>query len=54
MAKIMTLGDRVEDIFILEGEVLSHVRGQLQFERHVLDALATPASQVSPPTLLPQ
>ncbi|HUH39727.1 MAG TPA: bifunctional uridylyltransferase/uridylyl-removing protein, partial [Castellaniella sp.] len=39
MAKIMTLGDRVEDIFILEGDALDHPRGQLQFERDLLDAL---------------
>ena len=54
MAKIMTLGDRVEDIFILEGDSLGRTRGQLQFERHVLEALASPASPISPPTLLPQ
>ncbi|WP_323017513.1 [protein-PII] uridylyltransferase [Castellaniella sp.] len=40
MAKIMTLGDRVEDIFILQGAILNQTRGQLQFERHVFDALA--------------
>lgn len=39
MAKIMTLGDRVEDIFILEGPILDHPRGQLQFERHILSTL---------------
>ncbi len=41
MAKIMTLGDRVEDIFILQGSILDQPRGQLQFERHVFDALTT-------------
>jgi [protein-PII] uridylyltransferase len=40
MAKIMTLGDRVEDIFILQGAILEQARGQLQFERHVFNALA--------------
>ncbi len=39
MAKIMTLGDRVEDIFIVQGKVLEHPRTQRQFERHLFDAL---------------
>lgn len=40
MAKIMTLGDRVEDVFILTGSTLERPRSQMQFERAVLDALA--------------
>jgi [protein-PII] uridylyltransferase len=40
MAKILTLGDRVEDIFIIEGEALGNPRSQLQFERSILAALA--------------
>src|SRR5690606_42149720 len=40
MAKIMTLGDRVEDVFILTGPALERPRSQMQFERAVLDALA--------------
>lgn len=39
MAKVMTLGDRVEDIFIIEGDTLAHPRTQLQFERSVLSTL---------------
>jgi [protein-PII] uridylyltransferase len=39
MAKIMTLGDRVEDVFIIEGEVLGNPRVQLQFERDILVTL---------------
>lgn len=42
MAKVMTLGDRVEDIFIVGGEPLEHPRAQRQFERDVLAALDTP------------
>ncbi len=42
MAKIMTLGDRVEDIFVLEGEQLDTPRVQRQFERDVLTVLDTP------------
>ena len=40
MAKIMTLGDRVEDVFIIEGEALQRPRTQMQFERDILDTLA--------------
>jgi [protein-PII] uridylyltransferase len=39
MAKVMTLGDRVEDIFIIESDLLGHPRAQLQFERNVLAKL---------------
>jgi [Protein-PII] uridylyltransferase len=42
MAKIMTLGDRIEDIFIIGGETLENARVQVQFERDVLTALETP------------
>ena len=40
MAKIMTLGDRVEDVFIVDGAALERPRTQMQFERDILDALA--------------
>jgi [protein-PII] uridylyltransferase len=40
MAKIMTLGDRVEDVFIISGAALERPRSQMQFERGVLQALA--------------
>jgi [protein-PII] uridylyltransferase len=40
MAKIMTLGDRVEDVFIVDGAALARPRSQMQFERDILDALA--------------
>lgn len=38
-AKVMTLGDRVEDVFVICGETLSQPRTQRQFERAVLDAI---------------
>lgn len=42
MAKIMTLGDRVEDIFMVDGELLDNPRAQRQFERDILAVLDTP------------
>jgi [protein-PII] uridylyltransferase len=39
MAKIMTLGDRVEDVFIIEGVALDQPRTQMQFERDIRNAL---------------
>ncbi|MQR00027.1 [protein-PII] uridylyltransferase [Glaciimonas soli] len=38
-AKIMTLGERVEDVFLVDGAVLSHSRSQLQLETDLLEAL---------------
>ncbi|ARP94277.1 [protein-PII] uridylyltransferase [Bordetella genomosp. 13] len=45
MAKIMTLGDRVEDVFIISGSALERPRTQMQFERAVLQALAGEEAQ---------
>ena len=42
-AKIMTLGERVEDVFVISGPALERPRSQMQFERAILDAL-TPAT----------
>jgi [protein-PII] uridylyltransferase len=39
MAKVMTLGERVEDIFVISGKCLNQPRVQRQFERAVYDAL---------------
>jgi [protein-PII] uridylyltransferase len=50
MAKIMTLGDRVEDIFVLDGPGLEHPRGQMKFERQVLEALGAASDISSDPT----
>ena len=38
-AKIMTLGERVEDVFLVDGAVLSSQRNQIQLETALLDAL---------------
>ncbi len=40
MAKVLTLGDRVEDVFIIQGDALEHPRAQLQFERNLLARLS--------------
>ena len=38
LAKIMTLGERVEDTFVVTGDSLRHARTQLQIESELLDA----------------
>ncbi len=38
-AKIMTLGERVEDVFIVDGAALQNPRSQIQLEAELLDAL---------------
>lgn len=38
-AKIMTLGERVEDIFVIDGPALETPRSQMRFERDLLDML---------------
>ncbi|RJG00858.1 [protein-PII] uridylyltransferase [Noviherbaspirillum sedimenti] len=38
-AKIMTLGERVEDVFLVDGPALTHARSQIQLETDLLDAL---------------
>jgi [protein-PII] uridylyltransferase len=38
-AKIMTLGERVEDVFLVDGAVLNHARSQIALETDLLDAL---------------
>ena len=38
LAKVMTLGERVEDTFVVTGEALRHARTQLQIESELLDA----------------
>jgi len=43
LAKISTLGERVEDTLLVSGAALQHARLQLQVESELLDALALPA-----------
>lgn len=38
-AKVMTLGERVEDVFLVDGALLSSSRNQIQLETALLDAL---------------
>ncbi len=40
LAKISTLGERVEDTFLVDGPALQHARAQLQVEGELLDVLA--------------
>ncbi|MBI5258488.1 MAG: [protein-PII] uridylyltransferase [Burkholderiales bacterium] len=40
LAKVTTLGERVEDTFLIDGPVLQQTRAQLQIETELLDALA--------------
>ena len=39
LAKITTLGERVEDSFLLQGAQLQHARTQLAIEQELLDVL---------------
>ena len=39
MARLLTLGERVEDIFIIEGLALESQQSQLNFERAIIDVL---------------
>lgn len=38
-ARVMTLGDRVEDVFLIDGPALSQTRAQLQLENDLLQVL---------------
>jgi [protein-PII] uridylyltransferase len=44
LAKISTLGERVEDTFLVDGPPLQHNRTQLAIESDLLDALAPPVA----------
>ena len=40
LAKVATLGERVEDTFLIHGPQLQHNRAQIEIETELLDALA--------------
>ena len=40
LAKVSTLGERVEDTFLVSGDALQHAKHQLQVESELLDAVA--------------
>jgi [protein-PII] uridylyltransferase len=44
LAKISTLGERVEDTFLVDGPELQRPRAQLRIETELLDAVAAPAA----------
>jgi [protein-PII] uridylyltransferase len=39
-AKILTLGERVEDVFLIDGQALAQPKEQLKLERDLLEALS--------------
>jgi len=39
LAKVATLGERVEDTFLIHGPQLQHNRAQIDIETELLDAL---------------
>jgi [protein-PII] uridylyltransferase len=43
LAKISTLGERVEDTFLVDGPALQQPKAQLRIESELLDAVASPA-----------
>jgi [protein-PII] uridylyltransferase len=43
LAKVTTLGERVEDTFLIDGAELQHNRAQIAIESELLDAIAPPA-----------
>jgi [protein-PII] uridylyltransferase len=42
LAKISTLGERVEDTFLVDGPALQHNRHQIEIESELLDAISPP------------
>ena len=53
-AKIMTLGERVEDVFLVDGASLNNPRELVQLETDLLDALASePSARLFTPCFFP-
>ena len=44
LAKISTLGERVEDTFLVDGPDLQRPKAQLRIESELLDAVAAPTA----------
>ena len=44
LAKVSTLGERVEDTFLVDGPALQQSKAQLRIESELLDAIASPAA----------
>ena len=44
LAKVSTLGERVEDTFLVDGPALQQPKAQLRIESELLDAVAAPAT----------
>ena len=44
LAKVSTLGERVEDTFLVDGAALQQSKAQLRIESELLDAVASPAN----------
>ncbi|MFO1219894.1 MAG: [protein-PII] uridylyltransferase [Burkholderiaceae bacterium] len=53
LAKISTLGERVEDTFLVDGGALQINREQLLLESELLDAITPPAAQTAPAAAAP-
>jgi [protein-PII] uridylyltransferase len=43
LAKVSTLGERVEDTFLIDGPELQQSRAQIEIETELLETLASPA-----------
>ena len=51
-ARINTLGDRAEDVFLVSGETLANPKAVLQLEQELLEELSLPEAAPVPETAL--